>query len=141
MATAQIPLLHTPAKCRDVLDLNLLGPEEGSESRSVQASSSGQAVSVLQPPGPRKHSPGWEHSNTQLRQTISPGCTCAATCPVPTPVAKGHKITGQRASRSPALALGPPVRVTGDAPAPKANVGGTMAAKEGPWHLREHRSE
>lgn len=47
--------------------------------------------------------------------------------------------TGQRASRSPAPALGPPVKVIGDAPAQKATLGGTMPDKEEPWHLSEHR--
>uniref|UniRef100_A0A8C3TT21 Uridine phosphorylase n=1 Tax=Catharus ustulatus TaxID=91951 RepID=A0A8C3TT21_CATUS len=50
-------------------------------------------------PGPG-NSPGWECSNVQLGQTISTGCTCAATCLVPTPPARGHKVSGQRASRS-----------------------------------------
>lgn len=59
LATAKIPFLCTPDKCRDVLDLQLLGPENDSASRNVQASSSGQAVSALQSLSrARKHSQG-----------------------------------------------------------------------------------
>lgn len=79
-------------------------------------------------------------SNIQLGQTISTGCTCAAMCLVPTPPARGHKVSGQRASRSPAPALGLPVKVIGDAPAQKASLGGTVPAKEEPWQPSQHRS-
>lgn len=119
----------TPDKCRDVLGLHLLWPENGLAGRGARASSSGQAASVLRCPGPRKQARvGAQQDPARpnpppLDAHVQP----CAQCPP-------HQPEGTRAP-----ALGPPVRVIGDAPAQKSYLGGTMPAKEEPWHLSEHR--